>query len=63
MVVGDLVTGRYGEWLGSLGAVLGFDEDNDPIVRWIGQAGSNEAFPGCGEYRKELMVVTEEVEE
>lgn len=61
MIVGDYVTGQYGEWNGSLGAVIGFDEDNDPIVSWIGQAGSNEASPGCGEYRKGLVVVNDEL--
>ena len=58
MRVGDIITGCQGnEWNGYFGTVLGFDEDNDPIVAWDGVRGSNEHFPGCGEYRDGLVVV------
>jgi len=59
MKVGDTVTGssRASEWSGYLGTVIGFDEDNDPIIKWNGARGSNEHYPGCGEYRKDVVVV------
>jgi hypothetical protein len=58
MKVGDLITGVHGnEWFGHFGTVIGFDEDNDPIVAWNGAKGSNERSPGCGEYREGLVAV------
>jgi len=58
MKIGDLITGTHGnEWFGYFGTVIDFDEDNDPIVMWGNTTGSNEQFPGCGEYREGLVVV------
>ena len=58
MKVGDLVRGSA-EWIGSIGLIVGFDEDDDPIVAWIGEQGSNEWFPGCGEFRSQVLVLSE----
>jgi hypothetical protein len=58
--VGDLVAGKKGgTYDGSVGVVFGFDEDNDPIVSWCNDCGSNEASRGCGEFRSSLKVVSE----
>ena len=60
MKLGDLVTGKKdGTYAGSVGVVFGFDEDNDPIVSWCNDWGSNEHSPGCGEFRDSLRVVNE----
>ena len=61
MKVGDLVSGREEEvYYGYVGLVLGFDEDDDPIVLWCNEMkGSNEFTPGCGEYRNTLEVLSE----
>jgi len=61
--VGDLVRGTEdGSWEGSIGVVIGFDSDCDPIVEWTGpyaHEGSNVTSPGCGEYRTQVEVVSE----
>lgn len=60
MKVGDLITGVHGnEWFSIFGIITGFDEDDDPIVEWSGCEGSNDRFPGCGEFRDGLVVVNE----
>tara|TARA_R110002110_G_scaffold159572_1_gene357437 strand:- start:180 stop:377 length:198 start_codon:yes stop_codon:yes gene_type:complete len=63
MKVGDLVRGTEdGSWQGSMGIVIGFDSDDDPIVGWTGHhahEGSNIRSPGCGEYRSQVEVVNE----
>jgi hypothetical protein len=60
MKVGDLVTGKKegGSYDGSVGIVFGFDEDNDPIVSWCNDWGSNEVSPGSGEFRSSLRVIS-----
>ena len=60
MKVGDLITGnKNGTYDGSIGIIFGFDEDEDPIVFWFNDEGSNEAYPGCGEFRNQMMVLNE----
>jgi acid phosphatase class B len=63
MKVGDLVRGtKEGSWEGSVGIIIGFDVDHDPIVSWTGpyaHEGSNVFSPGCGEYRSQVEVVNE----
>lgn len=60
MKVSDLVTGRKGcEWVGSVGLVIGFDEDSDPIIVWTHGDGSHTLVPGCGEFRKQVKVLSE----
>ena len=47
MKISDLVTGRKGcEWIGSVGLVIGFDGDSDPIVVWTHGGGSHVVSPG-----------------
>jgi len=61
--VGDLVRGVEGRsWQGSVGLIIGFDPDDDPIVSWTGpysHEGSNVLSPGCGEYRSQIEVINE----
>ena len=60
MEVGDLVAGKKGgTYDGSVGVVFGFDEDNDPVVLWCNDLGSNDHSPGCGEFRSSLKVISE----
>ena len=60
MKVGDLVAGTEdGTYDGDIGIIFGFDEDDDPIVFWCTTAGSNEASPGCGEYRSHVEILNE----
>ena len=60
MKVGDLVTGNKEKiYDGSSGIMFGFDEDDDPIVAWCNDTGSNETTPGCGEYKNSLRVINE----
>ena len=59
MKPGDLVKHAEGKFHGALyleswiGIVLGFDEDNDPIIQWF-LAGS--AICREAEYRKDIKV-------
>ena len=60
MKVGDLVVGKEdGYFDGSIGIIFDFDEDDDPVVSWCNDEGSNEASPGCGEFRGSLEVLNE----
>tara|TARA_Y100001963_G_C6669810_1_gene394553 strand:- start:358 stop:546 length:189 start_codon:yes stop_codon:yes gene_type:complete len=60
MIKGDLVMGVGGGFVNAKGIIVGFDEDNDPIVKWFGDVqGSSDIFPGCGEYRKDIVVINE----
>ena len=58
MQVGDLVTGtEKGTYEGSIGIIFGFDEDDDPIVSWCNDTGSDDFTPGCGEFRNQVMIL------
>ena len=58
MKVGDLVAGtEEGTYDGCIGIIFGFDEDDDPIVEWCNDEGSNDFHPGCGEYRNQVMIL------
>ena len=58
MKVGDLVIGtEEGSYDGSVGIIFGFDEDDDPIVSWCNDEGSNDFHPGCGEYRNQVEIL------
>lgn len=61
MKIGDLVRGVEGKsWEGSVGIIIGFDADADPIVEWAGpyaHEGSNVTSPGTGEYKSQLEVI------
>jgi hypothetical protein len=60
--VGDLVTGKKGglahTYADTVGVIYDFDEDNDPIVFWGGNA-SYDILSDCGEYRSSLRVINE----
>ena len=60
MKVGDLITGtKEGSYEGSIGIIFGFDEDDDPVVAWCNDTGSNDFNPGCGEYRSQVEILNE----
>ena len=59
MKAGDLIEGAKGsEYEGFCGFVWGFDEDNDPIIKWAGCDGSWE-MARCGDYRSSVRVINE----
>jgi hypothetical protein len=50
MQIGDLVKGLS---LLPLGMIVGFDEDDDPIVRWLCSSPYEEAY-----YRKDIEIIS-----